>query len=196
MSLISFTQLQDGVTGVTASATNTPLSTIYNDYNGNITDANISPSAAIAGSKVSTATFSYPYKFYIYNTNTWTAGNTTFAKVPLDTKQFDTSNNTDVTTNYRFTAPVTGFYFFNGRASSNIGGSSLSITTLYKNGTEILRGSQAAASSSAQQNGSVVSGILLLSAGDYIEMWHLAAGGSGANGAPFTYLQGFLLAAT
>lgn len=41
MSLISFSPLQDGVTGVNASATNTPLSTIFNDYNGNITSANL-----------------------------------------------------------------------------------------------------------------------------------------------------------
>lgn len=53
MTLISYSPLQDGVTGVNASATNTPLSTIYNDYNGNITDANISASAAIAFSKIS-----------------------------------------------------------------------------------------------------------------------------------------------
>lgn len=52
MSLISFTALQDGVTGINAAATNTPLSTIYNDYNGNITDANISSSAAISFSKI------------------------------------------------------------------------------------------------------------------------------------------------
>jgi hypothetical protein len=53
MSLISFTALQDGVTSVNSAATNTPLSTIYNDYNGNITDANISASASIAYSKLS-----------------------------------------------------------------------------------------------------------------------------------------------
>lgn len=52
MTLINFSPLQDGVTGVIAAATNTPLSTIYNDYNGNITDANISASAAIATSKL------------------------------------------------------------------------------------------------------------------------------------------------
>ncbi len=53
MALISFSPLQDGVTGVNAAATNTPLSTIYNDYNGNITDANIASAAAIAFSKIS-----------------------------------------------------------------------------------------------------------------------------------------------
>lgn len=52
MSLISFTPIQDGVTGVNAAATNNPLNTIYNDYNGNITDANIASSAAIAPSKL------------------------------------------------------------------------------------------------------------------------------------------------
>lgn len=56
MSLISYTQLQDGVTGVNAAATNTPLNTIYNDYNGNITDANIAANGAIAFSKVAGGT--------------------------------------------------------------------------------------------------------------------------------------------
>lgn len=55
MSLISFTPIQDGSTGVNAAATNNPLNTIYNDYNGNITDANIASNAAIAGSKIAPA---------------------------------------------------------------------------------------------------------------------------------------------
>lgn len=53
MTLISFSPLQDGVTGVNAAATNTPLNTIFNDYNGNITDANVASAAAIAFSKIS-----------------------------------------------------------------------------------------------------------------------------------------------
>lgn len=57
MSLISFTPIQDGVTGVNGAATNTPLSTIYNDYNGNITNANIASNAAIDGSKLSFLSF-------------------------------------------------------------------------------------------------------------------------------------------
>lgn len=54
MSLISFTSISDGSTAK-ASQVNTPLSTIYDDYNGNITDANISASAAIALSKLAAA---------------------------------------------------------------------------------------------------------------------------------------------
>lgn len=52
MSLISPTQAQDGVTGVNAASINTPINTIANDYNGNITNANIASNAAIAGTKL------------------------------------------------------------------------------------------------------------------------------------------------
>lgn len=39
MGLISFTQLQDGTTA-TAAGVNTPLTTIYNEFNGNISGVN------------------------------------------------------------------------------------------------------------------------------------------------------------
>lgn len=51
MSLISFSTISDGSTAQAAQV-NTPLTTIYNDYNGNITDANISASAAIGAGKL------------------------------------------------------------------------------------------------------------------------------------------------
>lgn len=51
MSLISFTEITDGSTSA-ASQVNAPLTTIYNDYNGGITNDNISASAAIAGTKI------------------------------------------------------------------------------------------------------------------------------------------------
>lgn len=53
MSLISVTAIQDGVTGVTAASVNNPINTIVNDYNGGITDANVSASAAITFNKIS-----------------------------------------------------------------------------------------------------------------------------------------------
>lgn len=58
MSLISFTAITDGSTA-TASSVNTPLSTIYNDYNGNITDANVASNAAIAGSKIAVSSLAF-----------------------------------------------------------------------------------------------------------------------------------------
>lgn len=77
MSLISFSPIQDGVTGVNAAATNTPLSTIYNDYNGNITDANISASAAIAFTKIAggSATSLGAWQAYTPSFTNFTIGN-------------------------------------------------------------------------------------------------------------------------
>ena len=51
MGLINFSQITDG-TGIDAADVNSPLNTIYNDYNGNVDDSNISASANIAGSKL------------------------------------------------------------------------------------------------------------------------------------------------
>lgn len=52
MSLISPAQVSDGSTAVNAAAINTPINTIANDYNGNITDANIATGAAIGAGKI------------------------------------------------------------------------------------------------------------------------------------------------
>lgn len=84
MSLISFSSIVDGTTA-SASQVNTPLSTIYNDYNGNITDANISASAAIAGSKINTSSL-------------FTANNTKSAKT-TSSKSLTNSVDTDLAAN-------------------------------------------------------------------------------------------------
>lgn len=55
MSLISPQQAADGQS-VNAAAVNNPINTIANDYNGNITNANISPSAAIDVGKLAGGT--------------------------------------------------------------------------------------------------------------------------------------------
>lgn len=195
MSLISFSPLQDGVTSVNAAATNTPLSTIYNDYNGNITDANIAANAAIAGSKISLATTFNPYKFSVYRNSAFTTGSP--AKVQFDTELFDTGSNFDSTTNYRFIAPVSGFYFFSGAVSMTLGGTSIIQSLLYKNGSLVNAGLEIGNGSSG---GTTVTGpvsaLLQLSATDYVEMFAFGAGAAGVTGSGFTYLHGFFLSAT
>lgn len=51
MSTISVTNINDG-DAVTAASINNQVNTIVNDYNGNITDTNVSASAAIGASKI------------------------------------------------------------------------------------------------------------------------------------------------
>lgn len=54
MGLISYSNISDG-TNIDANDVNNPFNTIYDEFNGNITDANIDASAAIAGSKLASA---------------------------------------------------------------------------------------------------------------------------------------------
>ena len=72
--------------------------------------------------------------FSAYQSSTQTVANSTFTKVSLQTKEFDTNNNFDSTTNYRFTPTVSGYYQVSGQCNpgSNTG---LIIVTVYKNGS-------------------------------------------------------------
>jgi hypothetical protein len=51
--------------------------------------------------------------FYAYSTGTQSITSATDTKVQLPTKLFDTNNNFDNTTNYRFTPTVAGYYQIN-----------------------------------------------------------------------------------
>jgi len=112
MSLISFTPVSDGTTAA-AAGVNTPLSTIFNDYNGNITDANVAAGAAIAGSKISPA--SLPLAALVQTqSNGGTAGGT-FSYINLGgIKMLWINSATNLTTttsptSYSFTLPTSFF---------------------------------------------------------------------------------------
>lgn len=124
------------------------------------------------------------FKFRGYRTvatGTLTAG---FNKVAITSESYDTSNNFDNATNYRFTAPVAGVYRTNGRFFINDTTTRRVIAVIYKNGTEALRGTDIY---TGQYQGCTVSGEIYLTKGDYIEFWsygsvnyaiHGEAGGS------------------
>lgn len=197
MSLISFTPLADGVTGVVASATNTPLSTIYNDYNGNITNANIASNAAIAASKISFSSTSIPYKFSVYRTSAWaqTGG---LVETPFDTANFDTGSNVDLVTNKgRFTAPVAGFYLFTAVVTVQMTTTDHFYAMLYKNGSEVKRGQDV--NSGSTTVGGIVTDILSLATNDFVEIYTFNGSGvskTGSTGSNLTHFSGVLLSAT
>lgn len=138
MSLISFSQISDGSTA-SASQVNTPLSTIYNDYNGNITDANIASGANIAASKlafggtwsswtpswtnltIGNATVSGTYIqigktviFYLHVVlgSTSSVSTSPFFSLPVNssTNYITTSNNFNIIGNGQYFAAATGPY--------------------------------------------------------------------------------------
>ena len=117
---------------------------------------------------------------------------TTWTKVQLNTEVFDTNNNFDSTTNYRFTPTVAGYYMFTGSIASN-GSSTYMGTRIYKNGTN-------ASQSFADNSGgySAASSCLLYMDGstDYVELYgFLSSSGAfyGEANQSFTYFQGFLV---
>lgn len=151
---------------------------------------------------ISYQTFTNPYKFSVYQTTSQSIGGTTSAKIKLDTSSFDTSGNFDIVTNHRFTAPIAGFYQFNGGVQIGTAGVSTNvpiISLLYKNGSEIKRGNTTQGSGNTNTLPlSTVSALLQLDANDYIELWgyngdSTRSTGTGAN---LTYMSGFLVSPT
>lgn len=180
---------------------NTPLTTLQNEFNGNIDNANIKPSAGIDPTKLATgiptSMLQNPYKFSVFRNATWTASGGSI-KVPFDSKEFDTGSNVDIT-NRRFTAPADGFYHFDAAAGYIPTVSSDPIyIMLFKNGNEIKRGNQFAGLIS-QQNIGVISTSVQATANDYFEIFLWNASGSSKTGVPganFCYFSGFLISTT
>lgn len=143
------------VTGVTQSGFDSLGNPIYytKPY-GNIANPNI-----------------YRARAYL-NANQLNVATATATKVLLDTIDYDTNNNFDVTTNHRWTSPVTGYYLITGSiASKDTEGVSGTrwITEIFKNGSVI----KYSAAYHAGTSGVVVvnSDIFLLNATDYIELF-------------------------
>jgi hypothetical protein len=151
---------------------------------------------------VSSAILTNPYKFFTYPTGYSGFPNNAFTKVSLNNKITDTSSNFDAVTNFRFTAPVTGFYDFAGAVSMQLLANTHMVGSLYKNGAEWIRGGEGTSSPSTASCGMVV-GVknAALNVGDYVELWSYQAQGSTAtvNGGSLpmtTYLSGCLASRT
>lgn len=132
--------------------------------------------------------------FYVYRSGSQTGLTTgTFTKIQLNAESFDTNNNFDSTTNYRFTPTVAGYYQLSGAASYE-GSTTISryFVTVYKNGSETSRGADIIGTG----NQSVVSTLLFFNGStDYAELYAYV-GGTGlliASGNIATYFTGCLV---
>ena len=82
--------------------------------------------------------------FSAYMTNggsNQTLSSGTFTKVKIDTENWDTNNNFDSTTNYRFTPTIAGYYQINGSANISYGSTVPNniAALIYKNGSAYRR---------------------------------------------------------
>lgn len=111
--------------------------------------------------------------FKAYQNATVSVSTGTPTKLPLNTQLWDTNNNYDHVTNYRFTATVPGYYQVNGCANYFTPGTN-GFVSIYKNGAEESRG---AASDGLSANVSDV--VYLNGISDYIELYlYQSSGGT------------------
>lgn len=104
----------------------------------------------------------------------------TYTKVPFNTEQFDTNNNFDSTTNYRFTPTVAGYYQFN--TSVNIAqNSGFQVAFLYKNGSIYIQLNLVSGNASVNQTltGSAIA--FANGSTDYFEIYAYQASGGTVN---------------
>lgn len=146
MTLVTVSQAQDGVTGVNAASINTPINTVVNDYNGNVTDANISPSAAINFSKIAggSATALGSWQSFTPGFGNFTLGNgaatgsyVQIGKTVIGEVYVACGSSTAFGTNMTITAPVTPNVIYTTTNRFYVVGQSM----LQKNGTATYTGS-------------------------------------------------------
>ena len=114
--------------------------------------------------------------FSAYSTASTTVPVSTWVKVPLATKEFDTANCFDSTTNYRFTPNVAGYYQVN--CMGQIGAVSAAFyVAIYKNGSIFKVGGTNGNNSNATK-ASLSALIYLNGSTDYIEMYEWQNGAS------------------
>lgn len=136
------------------------------------------------------------YKFYAYRNSAWTVAN---GKVTFDTVVFDTGSNYSTSTGL-FTAPVSGFYWFNTKLYFSLfggGTDSGNVQLVYNNTTATNVGTYV---SNSQGVGSSTGGPLIyqMSATDtmQVNMASVTRGDTGVTGSAATYFQGHLLSNT
>jgi len=123
---------------------------------------------------------STPYKARAYrNGNVTGLADATYVKVELNAETYDTNNDFDSTTNFRYTAPVSGYYYISAAADIYGTACSSAQAAVYIDGTKRMQGSYSAA---ANEVSSVVSDIIYIAAGSYVELYIYADVSSGTVG--------------
>jgi len=115
--------------------------------------------------------------FSAYANGTQTLTNGVNTKITMNVEEFDTNNNYDPTTNFRFTPSVAGYYQVSGSIGLAIVSTSVSVIPyIYKNGSVAKQGVTAVSSSNSYPYGTVSALVYCNGTTDYLEFYALSAG--------------------
>ena len=99
----------------------------------------------------------------------------TFNKIQFNTEFFDTNNNYDSTTNYRFTPTIAGYYQINASLCAETSSSlTRNLIIIYKNGSQWVRGGDNGSSSGFITTASTL--VYCNGSTDYIEIYGYLTG--------------------
>lgn len=147
----------------------------------------------LASASVKPENISNPYKFSVFR-NAAVNSNTSPAIIPFDTKLFDNNNNYNTST-YKYTAPVTGYYWFAAAAGNTLAaGAPMNTRIVTSAGQEIV-----GTTISSPNAGTIseVTGLLYLVAGQTVEARYMGGGGSVMYvGQSQCYFMGFIVSTT
>lgn len=134
-----------------------------------------------------------PYKFHAQRTGALTLTALAFTVFPFNSEVYDTNNDFDSSTNYRYTAPVAGYYLFSARVNSEFG-YTRQIIALTKNGTQVARGIDFSTATGTIYVQPTVTAILYLAVGDNVDCrYYVNAAQAWTSGDSTTYFMGHLL---
>jgi hypothetical protein len=135
------------------------------------------PDAIITQPELATNVAGTGPAFSAYLGTTQSITSSTFTKISINTEEFDTNNNFDSTTNYRFTPTVSGYYQVNGQMAGAATSGTVYNISIYKNGSAFKTGNDMRATSAS--NNLVVSALVYLNGStDYIELYGYITGTS------------------
>lgn len=137
---------------------------------------------AVTQTKIATGVAGTGPAFSAYANASQSITTSTFTKVAINTELFDTNNNFDSTTNYRFTPTVEGYYQVNGtvRMAATVNTITQAIPALYKNGAVYARGTDTVFSTSTLGTitGTFNEVVYMNGSTDYIELYGFITGTS------------------
>ena len=132
--------------------------------------------------------------FNAYASSAQSIANTTHTKIQLNTEVFDTNNNFDNTTNYRFTPTVAGYYQLTGSVQL-ASTSAISAVEIYKNGGIAAQG-RGVGTGGLNQAGNVSTILYANGSTDYFELYVYQPSGGAINttaASDLTYMCGALI---